>query len=95
MLSDPQKRAAYDQEGNPREVSGNKNSNTREKYRWKNPEFDPDYDHFADVPEHIKNKGRNKAFSTFDHFKGINNFSDGFIFHPEDWFGSHFGVFSF
>ena len=60
VLSDPQKRAAYDREG---DQNGSQTHNYSNQYQWKNPEFDPNYDHFANVPKNIKNFGMKQQFN--------------------------------
>ena len=57
MLSDPQKRAAYDREGDTNSVHSNGSRSSRNRYQWKNPEFDPNFDHFQNMPQNEKNFG--------------------------------------
>jgi curved DNA-binding protein CbpA len=66
VLSDPQKRAAYDRDVHLEGIPSSGSRSSRKNYAWKNPEFDPNYDHFAHLPEHLKNLGLGNPFRMFD-----------------------------
>lgn len=54
-----------------------------------NSEFDPNFDHFANMPEHFKNLGMQPPFKFFE---GIKDFQ---MFNSHTWFNDHFGSFTF
>jgi DnaJ-class molecular chaperone len=72
VLSDPDKRRNYD---NPpvsfsyqNYQSDQKNSNNNgPRYTWKNPEFDPNFDHFKDASNFYQNGSKN-LFQPFKNF---------------------------
>ena len=65
VLSDPQKRAAYDRDGDGEEVRSSGSGRSGNGYTWKNPEFEPSFDHFKDMPGHMKNFGVKEPFKMF------------------------------
>jgi DnaJ-class molecular chaperone len=69
VLSDSDKRRNYD---NPPVSSSFENdrrnySNNVPQYAWKNPEFDPNFDHFKDGQNFYKNHNKN-FFQPFKNF---------------------------
>jgi hypothetical protein len=82
VLTDDDKRAAYDREKSS-DAHSQSSRRSGNNYTWKNPEFDPKFDHFADLPERIKNFGPHQAFPSF------------FSFDSSKWFREEFGSFTF
>lgn len=50
ILSDPAKRSNYDNPPPKSEYSSHRGQGSSgHRYRWKNPEFDPNFDHFPNM----------------------------------------------
>lgn len=88
VLSDDKKRADYDNPPPPpsQQNFSRSNSNT---YQWKNPEFDPNFDHFKGMNFKPPKFDQNIQFPSFKGFQNYNTFK------PFSNFSFQFGAFTF
>ena len=68
MLSNPEKRAAYDLEGDIKLLHADETRSFGNRYQRKNPEFDPNFDHFQNMSEYEKNFGMKEPFKASQNF---------------------------
>lgn len=92
MLSDDKKRADYDNPLPPPPTQSNFSRSGQTGYQWKNPEFDPNFNHFQEFKQSNYKQSNNGQQFEIPVFKSFNNFN---TFKPFANFSFEFGAFTF